>query len=167
MKSQSLHQRNAKIAKRIAELAEKLKPQGPATHVQLDYSTFPLNEQYILLKNQEIIDEVLRTNSVKVLRENIEIMFKAQEILYKRTLEVFKSVIPAVLWFDVIEKHLFYFFLSDFLEEFFHKVLPNIKNWSEEERESHRKMFEEIEKNQQHDQPSDCNRYQDATGTAF
>jgi ABC-type arginine transport system ATPase subunit len=81
MKSQSLHQRNAKLAKRIADLSEQLTPQQ-ATQVRFDFTSLTKSEQYVLLKFAEVVQELIRAPSPKVRLESKEVLFKAHEIMF-------------------------------------------------------------------------------------
>ena len=124
---------NARLAKRVSDLAEKLKP-VPSEGIRIDFDSFTEPEKYVLLKNIELEQKYDYKLPVEVFMENKELCLKANHILMERTSELFESVLPGALMLNEVERWFFKLHFALFFKDL-KDCFANVKEWSQDERE--------------------------------
>ena|SRR3990170_4297304 len=121
------------LARRIEELASKLKP-VPSEGVRLDFSSFTEPEQLLLLKNFELDDKYHHRWTREAILENKEIIVKGNMIVVQRVNELFLAVMPGALMFDEVDNFFFRACFWGFWEHWI-QCKDNLSKWSKKDRE--------------------------------
>jgi hypothetical protein len=140
-----LQRENEKLAERIAELSKQLMPRQ-SSRVHLDFDSFTESEQYVLLKAQQVCLECMQTQSFELLRENQEIISKAERIVFSAICELFTSCVKALMP-DELHRYMFDNELLWFFEDFENQI-DDVDKWPKEKREGYLKEFKDWEKKQ-------------------
>jgi hypothetical protein len=124
---------NAQLAKRVNDLAEKLKP-VPSEGIRIDFDSFTEPEKYVLLKNRELDDKYGNRIPDEIFEENKDLIFKANDIALKRTSELFEFIVPRALMLDKVEQWFFNLHFRIFWKNL-KECLENVRKWSKDEKE--------------------------------
>jgi hypothetical protein len=124
---------NAQLAKRIKNLAEKLKP-VPSEGIRIDFYSLTEPEQYVILKNSELYQTYGDNIPREVFVKNKEVLFKLNDIALNRAMELFQFVFPRALMLDEVQQELFRLNFNLFLLKFCDS-LDNARKWSQAKRE--------------------------------
>jgi len=125
--------KNAQLAKRINDLAEKLKP-VPSEGIRIDFDSFTDPEKYVLLKNIELEEKYDHKLPVEVFMENMELCLKANHILIDRVTELFQFIFPRALMMNEVEQYMFKINFVLFLMNL-KESLAIVKKWSQHEKD--------------------------------
>ena len=126
--------RNWELKRRLGGLADRMKDDSVQNSTRIDPDCLSEGEKRLFARVDEIIDEyggaVLPDH---VLAENGELLWKAVEIVVRRAVDLFSTVMPEafgggeiVKWYFKLH---FYNFLVDWTE-----CVANLNKWSEEDR---------------------------------
>src|SRR3990170_7337043 len=121
------------VAKRIEELASKLKP-VPSEGIRLDFSSFTEPEQLVLLKNFELDEKYHHRLTREAVLENKELIVKGNMIVIERVNELFLAVMPGALMLDEVDYFFFRAFFWGFWEHWI-QCKENLSKWSKKDRE--------------------------------
>lgn len=117
----------------MESLSEKLKP-VPSEGIRIDLDSFTEPEKQLLRKVLEINDEYGSSPPAEVIEANKEFIFKAQEVVSWRVLELFMFVMKEMLGGDEIEEWYFKLHFCNFLADL-NECLQRVRKWSEKDRE--------------------------------
>jgi hypothetical protein len=117
----------------VESLSEKLKP-VPSEGIRIDLDSFTEPEKQLLRKVLEINDEYGSSPPAEVIEANKEFIFKAQEVVSWRVLELFMFVMKEMLGGDEIEEWYFKLHFCNFLADL-NECLQRVRKWSEKDRE--------------------------------
>ena len=121
------------LARRIEELASKLKP-VPSEGIRIDFYSFTEPEQLVLLKNFELDDKHHHRLTREAILENKELIVKGNLIAIERVNELFLAVMPGALMLDEVDN---FFFRASFWGFWEHWIecRKNLRKWSKKDRE--------------------------------
>lgn len=103
------------LNRRIEDLVEKLEPEA-SDGIRIDFYSFTLAEQLVILKNHELEEICCGRWTNKVVLENKELILKFNEIVIRRMIELFIFCMPKALMLDEHEECLFKVHFCNFLQ---------------------------------------------------
>ena len=114
-------------------MSEKLKP-VVSDVIRVDFDSFSEPEKRLFNRIWEIQQEYGVSPPVDVIEANKELIFKASEVIVRRVIQLFMSIMKKLLVHDEVEewyfKLHFYNFFADLSE-----CLANVRKWSDRDRE--------------------------------
>jgi hypothetical protein len=121
------------LDRRVGALSEKLKPVSSDV-VRFDFDSFTEPEKQLFSKIWEIEQKYGFSPPDDVLEANLELLFKAREIIAWRVIELFMFVMKESLGHNEIEEWYFKLHFYNFFEDL-KECLANVRKWSEKDRE--------------------------------
>jgi hypothetical protein len=122
----------SQLTKRIEELSEKLKPVS-SEGIHIDFYSFTEPEQLVILKNIELTEKYRGEWTHKAIIENKEIIFKANQIILSRMMELFEFTMPRAMMLDELEQWFFKFNFHDFFRRWI-ECQKYLRKWSQKDR---------------------------------
>lgn len=114
-------------------MSEKLKS-VVSDAIRVDFDSFSEPEKRLFNRIWEIQQEYGVSPPVDVIEANKELIFKASEVIVRRVIQLFMSIMKKLLVHDEVEewyfKLHFYNFFADLSE-----CLANVRKWSDRDRE--------------------------------
>jgi hypothetical protein len=116
----------------VDALSERLKA-VPSDVVRLDFDSFCEPERQLFRRIWEIQDKYGSSPPADVLEANVELIFKAREVIGRRVMELFMFVVTELLGGDEVEEWFFKLHFYNFFEDL-EECLGNVRRWSEKDR---------------------------------
>ena len=132
-----------KMDEKLKRLAESMKDFPIEGTTKIDPNCLTERERKLVRKVDEIQEKYApNLPPLDVLHENRELFIKASEIVVRRVLDLFVTVMPKAFLGDEIEewyfKLHFYNFMKDWID-----CINNVQKWTEEDREEWKKDMKE------------------------
>jgi len=123
------------LKKRVDDLSEKLDAPSRAKIARFDFRCFTPQEQYLFEKICELKDVYGGNLPENVVDVNIELLLKAQEILFLYTFDTFKFfLLEALAGDDEVEKWYINYHFNNFMDNLI-DCTNRVQKWPKKERE--------------------------------
>ena len=128
---------------KIKRLAEKMEDFPVEGTTKIDPNCLTERERALIEKVYEIQDKYgPNLPPLDVLHENRELFNKATEILVRRTIDLFVTVMPKAFLGNEVEEWFFKLHFYNFMKDWM-DCINNVQKWTQEDREEWKKDMEE------------------------